>query len=212
MPEKVIDLLDEMGMKSKKETVALPLHDNVNDGNTHSVSMGRQIANRLPNSFVEHYEVTNSVIEMLMNEGDVDSAERLFERVKNKTVITYGVMMQSTRASVCHVKNILSFSDYVKHQRFAEALSFVERIPFPLNETILIFALKACTALCDEKAKSVGKKLFDEMPTGFLDNDIVVNSTIHMLMKFGDVQGAERLFEQAKKKTNVTYGAMMQGE
>ena len=103
-------------------------------------------------------------------------------------------------------------TDYLKHLRFTEALNFAERIPFALNETLFVLVFKTCASLCDEKAKTVGMKLFQQMPTEFLDDDIVMNTAIHMLMAFRDVRHAERLFEQAKKKTSVTYSAMMQGE
>ena len=42
-------------------------------------------------------------------------------------------------------------------------------------------------------------------------NNVLSNSAVHMLMRFRDIQGAERVFGMTKNKTVVTYGAMMQG-
>ncbi len=45
-----------------------------------------------------------------------------------------------------------------------------------------------------------------------LRNDIYVqNSVIDILMKFGDINGAEKLFRMIKNKSIVTYDAMMNG-
>ena len=49
------------------------------------------------------------------------------------------------------------------------------------------------------------------MPNGFRNDNVVLTSAIDMLMKFGDVRSAERMFELIKKKNIVTYGAMMNG-
>jgi pentatricopeptide repeat protein len=40
---------------------------------------------------------------------------------------------------------------------------------------------------------------------------IVMSSAIHMLMKFGDVEEAERLFSHMKKRDSSSYGVMMNG-
>jgi pentatricopeptide repeat protein len=49
------------------------------------------------------------------------------------------------------------------------------------------------------------------MATDFRNNTNLLNSAIHMLMRFGDVKCAERLFESIKKTDVISYGAMMKG-
>lgn len=94
---------------------------------------------------------------------------------------------------------------------FAEALRFLEKIPFELNDILYVYAFKACAAVCDEPSKVLGNKLLENMPAALLQNIIVVNVIIHMLAKFGEIERAEQLFEQAKQKTIVSYGALTQG-
>ena len=64
-------------------------------GDTRSIALGKEIVDRLPNAFLEHHETINAVIGMLMNEGDLCRAERLFEQAKKKNVVIYVTMMQS---------------------------------------------------------------------------------------------------------------------
>ncbi|CAF2199198.1 unnamed protein product, partial [Rotaria magnacalcarata] len=47
------------------------------------------------------------------------------------------------------------------------------------------------------------------MPENYRNDNAVLNSAMHMLMKFGDIQGAERIFRLNKNKDIITYGAMM---
>ncbi|CAF4412449.1 unnamed protein product, partial [Rotaria magnacalcarata] len=49
------------------------------------------------------------------------------------------------------------------------------------------------------------------MPEDYRNNNITTNSAIDMLMKFGDVESAERIFLSIKAKDIITYGAMVKG-
>jgi hypothetical protein len=92
---KVIDLINEMALKLDKAKVAMTLKVEASAGNTRSVALSREIADRLPNCFLEHHGVITCLIDTLMNDSDMESAERLFERSKNKSVVSYGAMLQS---------------------------------------------------------------------------------------------------------------------
>lgn len=67
-----------------------------------------------------------------------------------------------------------------------------------------------CTT--QRKSDGSGEKPFGEDTALFFRDVRVVNTIIHMLAKFGEMEGAQQIFEQAKHKTAVSYGAMMQGE
>ncbi|CAF4575867.1 unnamed protein product, partial [Rotaria magnacalcarata] len=49
------------------------------------------------------------------------------------------------------------------------------------------------------------------MPENYRNNDIASTSAIDMLMKFGDVESAERIFRSAETKNINIYGALMNG-
>ena len=49
------------------------------------------------------------------------------------------------------------------------------------------------------------------MPRKLLSDAVLINSAIHMLMNFGDLAKAERLFQGMANKNAFTYGAMMKG-
>jgi pentatricopeptide repeat protein len=92
-----------------------------------------------------------------------------------------------------------------------KALELYNEVSSMLNANLYAILYSACAGLSNERAIMLGKQLLDKMPKIFEDESIVMGSAIHMLMKFGDVQEAERLFSQIKKRDAASYGVMMNG-
>ncbi|CAF4424856.1 unnamed protein product, partial [Rotaria magnacalcarata] len=57
----------------------------------------------------------------------------------------------------------------------------------------------------------IGKELLAKMPENYRNDNIISTSAIDMLMKFGDVENAERIFRSIKAKGAKIYGALMNG-
>ena len=100
---------------------------------------------------------------------------------------------------------------YVENNMTEKALDLFERMPLAPDNVVYTIVLNACAQLANDRAKIIGKKLVDQMLNKFQHDSYLDSSAIHMLMKFGDVTGAEALFEMIKKKNTVLYGAMMKG-
>ena len=79
------------------------------------------------------------------------------------------------------------------------------------DEITLTVLFNACAELPNERALKIKNKYLDQLPKLLSNNNYVLNSFLHMLMKFGDTSNAENVFAQIKKKNIVTYGVMMQG-
>ncbi|CAF5135898.1 unnamed protein product, partial [Rotaria magnacalcarata] len=67
----------------------------------------------------------------------------------------------------------------------------------------------ACAVLNNNRAMKTGKELLAKMPENYRNNNITSTSAIDMLMKFGDVESAERIFRSIKAKDANIYGALM---
>ncbi|CAF4716592.1 unnamed protein product, partial [Rotaria socialis] len=72
-------------------------------------------------------------------------------------------------------------------------------------------AFNVCAKLGNDRAIKIGNKLLDELPDNCKSSTATLNSALHMLMKFGNVQNAERVFKSIPKKDVITYAAMMKG-
>jgi hypothetical protein len=93
---------------------------------------------------------------------------------------------------------------------FGKALDLFEQMHIDPKDVIYTMVFSACAQLADDRARKIGKKLLDQIPSSLLNNSVILTSAIHMLMKFGDVQRAEYIFEMVNKNI-VTYGAMIKG-
>jgi pentatricopeptide repeat protein len=92
-----------------------------------------------------------------------------------------------------------------------KALGLYNEASSMLDTNLYAILYSACAGLSNERAITLGKQLLSSMPKIFEDDSIVMGSAIHMLMKFGEVREAERLFSQMKKPGATSYGVMMNG-
>ncbi|CAF1570386.1 unnamed protein product, partial [Rotaria magnacalcarata] len=128
-----------------------------------------------------------------MKFGDVESAERIFRSIKAKNIITYGATVKG----------------YVGNEMFEKALDLFEQIDIELDDVTYTIAFNCCAKLFNDRAMKIGRKLLDEMPENYRNDNITSTSAIDMLMKFGDVESAERFFRSIETKSIITYNAMI---
>ncbi|CAF1470179.1 unnamed protein product, partial [Rotaria sordida] len=195
MPEKVFDLLDQMTFKPDNYTLTILFNVCAQVANDRAMKIGRKLLDEMPDDYRNNNIVLNSAIDMLMKFGDVQSAERIFDSIKKKDIITYSAMIKG----------------YIGNEMSEKALDLFEKIDLKLDDVTYIIVFNACAKLANDRAMKIGKKLLDNMPNDYRNNNILLNSAIDMLMKFGDVQSAERIFDSIKKKNIISYGALMNG-
>ncbi|CAF1390941.1 unnamed protein product [Adineta ricciae] len=161
-----------------------------------AMRIGKQLIDSLPRDLKGTEKVMNSTILMLMKFGNVDEAEQLFRQMKHQSIYTYGAMMKG----------------YNDNKMFEKTLDLFETLPFVANEAIYTMVQSSCSQVRDDRARRTGKQLIDNLPEDLQGSENVMNSTIFMLMKFGNVDEAEQLFRQTKHQSIYIYGAMMKGE
>ncbi|CAF1120001.1 unnamed protein product [Rotaria sordida] len=195
MPEKVLDLFDEITIEPDKYTVTVLFNACAKLANDRAMKIGKKLLEKMPRNFRNEDVLLISAMHMLIRFGDIQNAENLFPSIKNKSIITYATMMKA----------------YVQNQMSEKALDLFEQIELNLNNAAYNIVFNACAELANDRAMKIGKKLFDEMPENLRNDNVVLTSAIHMLMKFGDIQSAQKLFQSIQKKDIVTYGAIMKG-
>ncbi|CAF1553200.1 unnamed protein product, partial [Rotaria sordida] len=195
MPEKVLDLFDQMNIQPDQAVFNTLFSACARVANDRAKEIGRKLLQQMPKHFYNDHVLLTSAIYMLMKFGDVENAENFFQTMKKKNIITYGAMMKG----------------YVENKMYDKALDLFEQIPFALQNTSYTIIFNACAQLANDRAKEIGRKLLQQMPKHFHNDHVLLTSAIYMLMKFGDIENAENLFQMMKKKDIITYGAMMKG-
>ncbi|CAF2033789.1 unnamed protein product, partial [Rotaria magnacalcarata] len=96
---------------------------------------------------------------------------------------------------------------YVGNEMFEKALDLFEQIHLSLTNAIYAIVFNCCAKLCNDRAMKIGKELLAKMPENYRNDNNTTNSAIDMLMRFGDVESAERIFRSMKTKNIITYNA-----
>ncbi|CAF0944362.1 unnamed protein product [Adineta ricciae] len=139
--------------------------------------------------------IQTSLVHFYMKSGDLKSAIGLFNSIPVKTNPLYTTL----------------FKGLISMKKSKEVLNLYEQNKLKLDEGVFVMVSKACSEICDDRARRIGKQLIVNLLEDLKGSGKVMNSTIFMLMKFGNVVEAEQLFRQMKHKTIYTYGAMMKG-
>ncbi|CAF3819793.1 unnamed protein product [Rotaria sp. Silwood1] len=195
MPEKTLDLFEQIQLDLNNFAYATVFNACGELANDRAMKIGKALLDKIPQNFRNDNILLTSVIHMLMKFGDIESAQRLFQSIQKKDIVTYGTMMKG----------------YVRNQMPEKALDLFEQIQLDLNNVIYIIVFNACGELANDRAMKIGEKLLNEMPKNLRNDNAVLNSAIQMLMKFGDIESAQNLFQSIQKKDIVTYGTMMNG-
>jgi pentatricopeptide repeat protein len=195
LPEKAFDLFGEASpmLNANLYTIMCSTCAALSDGR--AITMGKQLLSSMPKIFKDEAIVMGSAIHMLMEFGQVQEAERLFSQLKKPGAVSYGVMMNG----------------YNHNSLPEKAFNLFDQASSMLDAKLYTIMYSTCAALSDDRAITMGKQLLSNMPKICKDDTIVMGSAIHMLMKFGEVQEAERLFSQIKKPDAASYGVMMNG-
>ncbi|CAF2065726.1 unnamed protein product [Rotaria magnacalcarata] len=195
MFERALDLFEQIHLNFDSVTYTVVFNACAGLANDRAMKIGKELLAKMPDNYRNDNIISTSAIDMLMKFGDVESAERIFRSIKTKNIITYGAMVKG----------------YVGNEMFEKALDLFEQIHLSLTNVIYAIAFNCCAKLCNDRAMKIGKELLAKMPENYRNDNITTNSAIDMLMKFGDVESAERIFRSIKAKDIITYGAMVKG-
>ncbi|KAG9159957.1 hypothetical protein Leryth_005706 [Lithospermum erythrorhizon] len=154
-------------------------------------------ARMLFDQMVEKDVVTwNIMITHLVKRGDVDGAYELFKEMPERSVRSWTSMIAGF-VQCCRPKDALGV--------FVE----MEEAGFRGNEVTVVAVLAACADVGD---LDLGKRIHQySSQMGFERNIRVCNTLIDMYIKCGCLDAARGVFREMKKRTVVSWSAMIQG-
>lgn len=91
-----------------------------------------------------------------------------------------------------------------------KVLEMFDKIEHP-NEVNVILLFNACSELRTKEALELVKRVSNEMPKSYYSNSNLMTSLLDALMKCGDIEYAQSLFDTCQQKVLSMYGAMMKG-
>ncbi|UJR34377.1 hypothetical protein I4U23_021785 [Adineta vaga] len=151
------------------------------------------IEKKLSKESLNNSYVQTSLIQFYI--GSIKNAQQTFELIKNRDLISYNTMIKSYRLNLMGLR----------------AIELYETMPVAPDDVTYSAIMDTCTQLNNDQAKTIGKKIIDQILKKRSTNNIMLTSAINMLMNFGEVKDAEQIFEKIKEKDSIAYGTMMKG-
>ncbi|CAF3916300.1 unnamed protein product [Rotaria sp. Silwood1] len=193
IPNKAIDLFNEI--KNPDAIIIILLLNACSLLGTNEVlNLAKKVSSQIPKSFYSNLRLLTSLLDVLMKCGDVTYAQLLFDRTEKKILPMYGVMMKG----------------YIKNNMANKAIDLFHNIKDP-DEIIINLLFNACAELGNDEALNLTKQISLKMSKLFYLNLRLLTSLLDALMKCGDVECAQLLFNRSEKKILPMYGAMMKG-
>ena len=172
-----------------------------------ALEFGKLEFDKMPKKFHNNIVVMTSVLQMFMKCGDITKAEQLFNRIQNKNLIVFSVMMNGKKDLFCLSLSLFFFQGYVLNKLEERAIDLFFKTEKPDEITLTIF-FNACAQAATEKALTLGKKVFDQLRIECNPSSDVLYSVLNMFIKCDDLENAESLFERIDRDI-VSYGSMM---
>uniref|UniRef100_A0A2N9J5H5 Pentatricopeptide repeat-containing protein n=1 Tax=Fagus sylvatica TaxID=28930 RepID=A0A2N9J5H5_FAGSY len=165
-------------------------------GNVGSIHLGYQIHGHVIKRGILDEFVQNSLIDMYTKCGLVNSGYKIFETIKQRSVITWNSMLCGFSQNGNSVEAIRLFDQMY--------LNGIE-----MNEVTFLSVIQACSHLGHlEKGKWVHHKFI----TGGLKKDVYVDTALtDMYAKCGYLQAAQGVFNSMSERSVVSWSAMIAG-
>ncbi|ONK80456.1 uncharacterized protein A4U43_C01F17900 [Asparagus officinalis] len=140
--------------------------------------------------------LVNALIDMYSKCGNLGSAKILFERMEDRSIVSWTSMI----------------SGYTRNGWFEEAMGLFEMMELEgispdLYAITSVLHACACNGSFDQ-----GKRMHDFVARNGLESNIsVVNSLMHVYAKCGDMEAARMVFDCANKKDIISWNTMIGG-
>ncbi|CAF1132740.1 unnamed protein product [Rotaria sordida] len=193
MTNKAIDLFKEI--KNPDEVIIIILcNAGAQLGTNEALSLIKKVSSQMPKHFYSNLRLLTSLLDVLMQCGDVKHAQALFDTSTTKILSMYGAMMKG----------------YIKNNMATKAIDLFKEIKDP-DEIVINLLFTACAELGTSEALNLTKIVSSQMPKHFYSNLRLLTSLLDALIQCGNVTHAEALFNRSIKKISPLYGVMMKG-
>ncbi|KAI9169841.1 hypothetical protein LWI28_018409 [Acer negundo] len=165
-------------------------------GNVDLLQLGLQIHGHVIKRDFSNEFVLNSLIDMYSKCGFLSLAYRIFERIQQKSVVTWNAM-------------ICGFSHNGKSDEPFNLFNQMYLNCLEINEVTFLIVIQACSNLGN---LGKGKWVHHKLITYGVSKDMYIDTALaDMYAKCGDLQTAQRVFNSMSRRSVVSWSAMIAG-
>ncbi|CAF3542686.1 unnamed protein product [Rotaria socialis] len=186
------------GKRNKTSSVVLAVSRKLNS-TMKTLIDSKEYKNAL-NLFHEHYDrstdfTRNMAIKACTNLCDCQEGHKILQK------------LPATSLNNPYIQtSMIHFYSFITNKTPEKALDLYDKMELEPDGIALTLLFSACAQLGNNRAKTIGKKLLEKIYHNVNHESATFNSTIHMLMKFGDLSHAEDVFDLIKKRIFTHMG------
>ncbi|XP_057533870.1 pentatricopeptide repeat-containing protein At2g22070-like [Amaranthus tricolor] len=171
-----------------------------------ALDLGRQIHSMsIKLGFQKNLRIDNSVMYLYLKCGLIDDADKLFDELDSISLVTWNAMIAGHAQMTDIAENVIS-----AHQSGNRALNFylkMNRSGTKPDLFTLSSVLSVCSALV---VLEYGEQVHAQtIKSGFLADVIVGTSLVNMYSKCGNIDNAQKAFEEMHKRTLIAWTSMI---
>ncbi|EFJ15424.1 hypothetical protein SELMODRAFT_118230 [Selaginella moellendorffii] len=137
--------------------------------------------------------VANALVSLYGKCGSVDSARKVFDRMKIRNVVSWTAMISS----------------YAHHRHSEEAIQLYKAMDVAPNAVTLASVLSACASLGNaEEGRAVHEKLASTT-TGLATDEVLQNALLNMYAKCGDGDAARKIFDAMAVRDTMSWSTLI---
>lgn len=166
-------------------------------GSMRSLSDGKKIHKEIVNvKLLDHVSIGNALVDMYSKCGSVEEARRTFDRLKHRDIVSWSTMISGYANCGLGHQALQVFSQMREEGVVPNGITFLS-------------LLKACGSIAALDEGREIHRLIVQM--GLQEHENIGNALVDMYSKCGDVEAAQKTFDDLPRKDVFSWTAMIVG-
>lgn len=146
--------------------------------------------------FLPHVVLETALLEMYGKVGKVESSEKIFGKIANKTLVSWNNMIAAYMYKEMYTEAITLFLELLNQPLYPDYFTMSTVVP----AFVLLGSLRHCRQI---HSYIIG--------LGYAENTLIMNAVLHMYARSGDVVASREIFDKMVSKDVISWNTMIMG-
>lgn len=146
--------------------------------------------------FLPHVVLQTALLEMYGKVGKVESSEKIFGQITDKTLVSWNNMIAAYMCMEMHQEAITLFLDLLNQPLYPDYFTMTTVVP----AFVLLGSLRQCRQMHSYIIK-----------LGYGDNTLIMNAVVHMYARCGDIVASRVIFDKIPGKDVISWYTIIIG-
>ncbi|XP_040378329.1 pentatricopeptide repeat-containing protein At4g35130, chloroplastic [Oryza brachyantha] len=196
-PEEAFDCFMQMRAEGLQVDVVTAINLLAACAQTESSLYGRSVHGYVVRrQFLPHVVLETALLEMYGKVSKVESSEKIFSQITNKTLISWNNMIAAYMHKEMYREAIALFLELLNQLLYPDYFTMSTVVP----AFVLLGSLRHCRQMHSYIIR-----------LGYGDNTLIMNAVLHMYARSGDVAASREIFDKMVSRDVISWNTMIMG-